>query len=142
MSHVHLLIPFEFDALHSLPVRPQLHAHRYRIVLEVSGPVDPASGFVLNMELLRKEIDPDIQALQGASLNGHAIFEAEGNAGALTSKLPTCELMAQCFAQRYRSVVDAIAPSAKLAALEVHLVNRANAKVDEFEEFGAARCVL
>jgi|GEM_PF-4811933 len=127
-----IAIPFECPCLHSLPVRTYLHAHRYRIVLHIDGPIDPESGFVINMELIQERINPDFEALRGKSLNGHPLF-GEHPVG----RLPTCEYLAEFFAERYVPVVGELSESAKLIALEVELINKGEAGDDD--EFGLAR---
>jgi 6-pyruvoyltetrahydropterin/6-carboxytetrahydropterin synthase len=70
---------FSFEAAHFLPnVAPThrcraMHGHSYRVELQLEGPVDPATGFVVDFF--------DIEAAFGplrAQLDHHCLNEIEG----------------------------------------------------------------
>lgn len=58
MSQVEIRVEFLFSSAHRLPFydgpcnRP--HGHNYKLVVSVAGPVDPATGMVMDFEELRK----------------------------------------------------------------------------------------
>ena len=70
---------FRFEAAHRLPNVPErhrchrMHGHSYRVELQLEGPVDPASGFVVDFF--------DIEAAFGpllARLDHHCLNDIEG----------------------------------------------------------------
>lgn len=40
---------------------PNYHGHNYEIIVAVKGEVDPETGFVMNLDLLRKIIEEDVE---------------------------------------------------------------------------------
>ncbi|PNG27050.1 6-carboxytetrahydropterin synthase QueD [Methylocella silvestris] len=88
---------FHFEAAHRLPHVAEthrchrLHGHSYRVELELQGPVDPVTGFVVDFF--------DIEAAFGpllARLDHHYLNEIEG------LENPTAELIAIWIFERIR----------------------------------------
>jgi 6-pyruvoyltetrahydropterin/6-carboxytetrahydropterin synthase len=70
---------FSFEAAHFLPnVGPThrcraMHGHSYRVELKLEGPVDPATGFVVDFFDIEKAVEP-----LRARLDHHCLNEIEG----------------------------------------------------------------
>ena len=70
-----LIRTFRFDAAHSLPNAPaghkcrRLHGHSYRVDVHVTGPVDPATGWVMDFGELKAAVEPALAALDHRCLN-------------------------------------------------------------------------
>jgi 6-pyruvoyltetrahydropterin/6-carboxytetrahydropterin synthase len=66
---------FTFEAAHRLPRVPathrcfRLHGHSYRVELELSGPVDPASGMVIDFFDVEAVFQPLLTRLDHTCLN-------------------------------------------------------------------------
>ncbi|GAA2961397.1 6-carboxytetrahydropterin synthase QueD [Actinokineospora diospyrosa] len=66
---------FTFEAAHRLPNVPEghkcarLHGHSYRVVVTVSGPVDPTAGWVMDFGDLKAVVKPVIEELDHYYLN-------------------------------------------------------------------------
>jgi len=66
---------FRFEAAHRLPQVPpthrchRLHGHSYRVEIIVDGPVDPATGFVVDFFDLEAAFAPLHRALDHQCLN-------------------------------------------------------------------------
>lgn len=70
---------FTFDAAHFLPYVPEghkcgrMHGHTYRVVVAVTGEVDPDTGFIIDFGDLKEVVKPIIDDLDHQVLND--IFE-------------------------------------------------------------------
>lgn len=70
---------FRFEAAHRLPNVPEshrchrLHGHSYRVELELVGPVDPVTGFVLDFFEIEAVFGPLL-----ARLDHHCLNDIEG----------------------------------------------------------------
>ncbi|GAA3036212.1 6-carboxytetrahydropterin synthase QueD [Actinokineospora globicatena] len=66
---------FTFEAAHRLPNVPEghkcarLHGHSYRVVVAVSGPLDPVAGWVMDFGDLKAAVKPVIAELDHYYLN-------------------------------------------------------------------------
>ena len=66
---------FTFEAAHRLPNVPEthrchrMHGHSYRIELQLEGPVDPRSGFVVDFFDVEAAFGPLLQRLDHHCLN-------------------------------------------------------------------------
>ncbi len=66
---------FSFEAAHRLPFVPEghkcsrLHGHSYRVELRVSGPVDPATGWLMDFGDLKDAFKPLLNRLDHYYLN-------------------------------------------------------------------------
>jgi len=66
---------FRFEAAHRLPRVPEghkcarLHGHSYRVEIAVQGPVDEASGWLIDYQLLEQAWAPVYEALDHRYLN-------------------------------------------------------------------------
>ncbi len=66
---------FTFDSAHSLPNVPDghkcknLHGHTYKVEIELDGPVDPHTGFVMDFGDLKAVVKPLIDQLDHTFLN-------------------------------------------------------------------------
>jgi 6-pyruvoyltetrahydropterin/6-carboxytetrahydropterin synthase len=84
-----IFIEDSFDSAHFLPNVPdghkcrRMHGHTYRIRLEVSGPIDPTTGWVVDYADVKALWDPLKRALDHRLLN-----EIKG------LENPTCEIIA------------------------------------------------
>ena len=72
---------FRFEAAHSLDRAPaghkcrRLHGHSYRVDVHVSGPVDPAAGWVMDFGEVVKAVEPVLRQLDHHNLNEVAGLE-------------------------------------------------------------------
>ncbi|MBN1942104.1 MAG: 6-carboxytetrahydropterin synthase QueD [Phycisphaerae bacterium] len=70
-----LVKTFRFDAAHSLSGAPEghkcrnLHGHGYRVDVQVAGPVDPKTGWVMDFGDLKRIVQPLIDSLDHQNLN-------------------------------------------------------------------------
>ncbi|MDX7953240.1 6-carboxytetrahydropterin synthase QueD [Lichenihabitans sp. Uapishka_5] len=70
---------FTFEAAHRLPHVPdthrcfRMHGHSYRVELTLEGPVDPATGFVVDFFDVEAAFGPLLQ-----QLDHHCLNEVEG----------------------------------------------------------------
>ena len=66
---------FRFEAAHRLPNAPpghkcrQLHGHSYTVILQVTGPVDPATGWVIDFGQVWEVFEPIRARLDHCCLN-------------------------------------------------------------------------
>ena len=66
---------YRFDAAHRLPRLPpghkcaRLHGHGFRVEIEVAGPVDPESGFLIDYGDIDRVVKPLLERLDHACLN-------------------------------------------------------------------------
>ncbi len=66
---------FTFDAAHYLPNVPDghkcknLHGHTYKVEIELDGPVEPHTGFVMDFGELKTVVKPLIDLLDHSFLN-------------------------------------------------------------------------
>jgi 6-pyruvoyltetrahydropterin/6-carboxytetrahydropterin synthase len=66
---------FSFDAAHQLPHVPEghkcarLHGHTFSVQVHVSGPVDPFYGWVIDFDVIKKNVQPLIDQLDHHYLN-------------------------------------------------------------------------
>ncbi|MFD1702227.1 6-carboxytetrahydropterin synthase QueD [Methylopila henanensis] len=66
---------FHFEAAHRLPNVPathrchRMHGHSYRVELTIEGPVDPATGFVVDFFDVEAAFDPLLKRLDHFCLN-------------------------------------------------------------------------
>ncbi len=94
---------FRFEAAHRLPRVPPahrchaLHGHSYRVELSLEGPVDPATGFVVDFFEVEAAFAPLLARLDHSYLN-----EIEGLAN------PTAELIAQWIWERARPALPGL----------------------------------
>lgn len=75
MPNVTLVRRFQFEAAHRLPKVPvdhkcyRLHGHSYRVEIEVTGPIDPDTGWFIDYADLKQAWTPLRQALDHSCLN-------------------------------------------------------------------------
>ncbi|PWE53649.1 6-carboxytetrahydropterin synthase QueD [Metarhizobium album] len=66
---------FTFEAAHRLPNVPathkchRMHGHSYRLELQLEGPVDPQTGFVIDFFDVEKVFGPVLERLDHHTLN-------------------------------------------------------------------------
>ncbi|MBD8554318.1 6-carboxytetrahydropterin synthase QueD [Rhizobium sp. CFBP 8762] len=66
---------FTFEAAHRLPNVPathkchRMHGHSYRVELQLEGPIDPATGFVIDFFDVEHAFGPLLQQLDHHTLN-------------------------------------------------------------------------
>lgn len=66
---------FTFEAAHRLPQVPtthkchRMHGHSYKVELQLEGPVDPVSGFVIDFFDVERVFGPLLQELDHHTLN-------------------------------------------------------------------------
>jgi 6-pyruvoyltetrahydropterin/6-carboxytetrahydropterin synthase len=100
---------FTFEAAHRLPnVAPEhkcarLHGHSYRVIIHVSGEVDPQSGMVMDFADIKSAFKPIV----AERLDHYYLNEVEG------LENPTSENLAQWIWQRLKP------PLPLLSAVEV-----------------------
>jgi 6-pyruvoyl-tetrahydropterin synthase len=120
--HTTIHVPFRFDAVHSLEVRPEPHAHTYEVTLSIEGRVDKATGFVADMGEVSKRFQPVVSELHGTNLNGNAALRAGTPSAQAVADAPTCERMALYFAEKAVPLVAQCAPGVRLKAVHVKLL--------------------
>ena len=95
---------FSFEAAHFLPkVAPahrcrNLHGHSYRVELRLEGPVDPATGFVVDFFDIETAVAP-----LHAQLDHHLLNEIEG------LENPTAENIAVWIFERIKPALPQLA---------------------------------
>jgi len=100
MPRMKLIKSFQFEASHRLPHVPEghqcarLHGHSFRVDVEVEGPVDPRTGWVLDFADLAARVRPLLARLDHVHLN-----DVEG----LTN--PTSEHLALWIWERLKPVL-------------------------------------
>ena len=73
--NVRLVKEFRFEAAHLLPKVPKghkcarLHGHSFKIEVAISGPVDPATGWFLDYDVVDRAWQPIYQLLDHNYLN-------------------------------------------------------------------------
>jgi len=78
---VELVREYRFEAAHRLPKVPpghrcaRLHGHSYRIEVEVSGPVDEETGWLVDFYDMDRAVQPVIEELDHRLLNDIAGLE-------------------------------------------------------------------
>jgi 6-pyruvoyltetrahydropterin/6-carboxytetrahydropterin synthase len=98
--NVRLAGEFRFEAAHRLPHVPEghkcarLHGHSYKVELLVEGPVDPATGWMVDYAVIEAAWQP----LHG-KLDHRYLNEVEG------LENPTSEILARWVWERIRPVV-------------------------------------
>ena len=91
---------FTFEAAHRLPKVPpthrchNMHGHSYRVELRLEGPVDPATGFVVDFFDLESAFGPLLKQLDHHCLNDISGLEN-----------PTAELIAVWIWDRVKPLV-------------------------------------
>ena len=116
-------VPFEFRASHHLPVRRELHEHLFRLVVSIEGTMDPANGFIVDMQKVRDLVTPLIEELDASTLNDHSLFAESKGTGAMAATHPTCETLVHYFVEALRAPINAIRSAARLKRVDVHIVN-------------------
>jgi 6-pyruvoyltetrahydropterin/6-carboxytetrahydropterin synthase len=105
---VNLTVEFEFAAshqLHHVLAGPHLHGHNYLLYVEVGGPVDPATGFVADFDLIEQVVRREvIDRIDHRHLNDFL-------------EQPTAEVMLAWFWRR-------LAPHLPLVSLRLHETRR------------------
>ena len=105
MSPAHLERTVAFHALHHYrhPEWPEArnreafgsladpHPHDYRVTAVVSGPMDPVTGFVVDLPVLDSALERIVGPLRNADLNRVIPRFADGG------QLPSCENLARWF---------------------------------------------
>lgn len=107
---VELVRQYSFEAAHRLPRVPEghkcarLHGHSYRVDLEVRGPVDPETGWLIDFAKMDEAFDPLFGRLDHRTLN-----EVPG------LENPTCENLA---AYLWRELRPALPPLSAVTVWE------------------------
>ena len=87
--HLELVTSFGFEASHQLDKAPEhskcrrLHGHSWKVEVQVAGPVDPETGWVVDYDDIQAACEPIYDALDHRHLN-----EVEGLSN------PTSEMVA------------------------------------------------
>lgn len=134
-------VPFQFDAVHSLAVRPEPHAHRYEVVLSIEGRVNRTTGFVTDMGEVHRRFSPVVNALDGMSLNNCQALLHGTPAAKAVAAAPTCENMAAYFAEVAAPIVAAGGEGVRLSAVQVKLLE-SEAESTGMKEWGHATVEL
>jgi 6-pyruvoyltetrahydropterin/6-carboxytetrahydropterin synthase len=94
---------FRFEAAHYLPNAPdghkckRLHGHSYRVVVYVSGPIDPRTGWVVDFAEIKRAAGEILDSLDHRCLNDVAGLEQ-----------PTCENLARWVWARVKPVLPGL----------------------------------
>lgn len=74
---------FSFEAAHILPRHPgkcsREHGHSWRVIVEVSGPIQKESQFVMDYATLKREVQPIIDRFDHQHLNGFVKYPSSEN---------------------------------------------------------------
>jgi len=103
MSDVEIFKEFRLEAAHRLPRVPsdhkcfRLHGHSFRVVVHVSGQVDPVHGWVCDFADISKAFAPLFDQLDHRYLNEVVGLEN-----------PTSEVLAEWIWQRLRPVLPGL----------------------------------
>lgn len=98
--NVRLVRVYGFEAAHRLPLVPEghkcarLHGHSFKVELGVSGPVDPATGWLIDFDSINGLWQPLHDALDHRYLNEVAGLEN-----------PTSEVLARWIWERLKPVL-------------------------------------
>lgn len=98
--NVSLVKSFGFEAAHWLPTFPEghkcrrMHGHSFRVEVVVSGPVDPAKGYLIDYGEISAAVRPIESALDHRVLN-----EIEG------LEIPTSEVVARWIFERLKATL-------------------------------------
>ena len=74
-AELELVTNFTFEASHQLPHAPEhskcrrMHGHSWKAEIHVSGPVDPATGWVIDYDEIQRACEPVHDALDHRHLN-------------------------------------------------------------------------
>lgn len=94
---VEVRVALYFHASHALPTRPELHEHRWEVEFSVAGPLDPATGMVIDMLILADFFKPYTEPFDQTNLHEFPEFQgAEGFIG-VAGTYPTCDTLAHYF---------------------------------------------
>ena len=88
----------------------EFHPHDYRCAVTVSGPVDPSTGFVIDLLALDQILREEVLRFAGTDLNVAVPAFAAG------TPLPTCEAFAEYL---YRQVVQRLPGGVRLDRVQV-----------------------
>lgn len=125
---------FSFEASHVLPKHPgkcsRLHGHSWRGLIEVSGPVDLETGFVLDFGELKKLVKTNIvdrcdhrHLGQGSiELTAYAVFDEDF--------YPTSEHLVMAFARILGPLVPEMQALVYLTAVELEETCTSRARVE------------
>ncbi len=86
-----------FYASHGLPMRPEMHNHRWEVEFTVAGPLNPETGMVVDMLVLSEFFDPYVKPLDGYNLHEYPGFNEGPPLIQLTAEQPTCDTLAHYF---------------------------------------------
>lgn len=101
--HVTLVKEYRFEAAHLLPNVPpghkcaRLHGHSFRFDIEVHGPVDEQTGWLIDFGVLDEQVMPLV-----ARLDHHYLNEIDGLAN------PTSENLSRWLWQRIKPIVPSL----------------------------------
>lgn len=117
MGRLHLYLPFEFVALHSLSGFEKPHPHLWRFEAEMTGP--PIDGRIVDLYTLGQGVSALSKKFQDSYLNENAELSTE------TRAFPTCETLAENFYRIFDQTIlpahRAQNPELKFLSLTVHL---------------------
>ncbi len=89
--------PFRFQADHSLSLRPERHWHQWEVEFVFRGPIDEATGVVINLIEVKACLDPIVRRLDGSYLNENAVLTNAPAPIDTAARIPTCENLARFF---------------------------------------------
>lgn len=102
-------------AVFGLCARPNYHGHNYGVEVTVTGPIDPVTGFLVDLAALDAAIAREVMApLDHKNLNLDVPDFADGKL------VPTSENIAAWILARMRRAVAAFSDSATVTRVRVH----------------------
>jgi 6-pyruvoyl-tetrahydropterin synthase len=104
-----LALPGSFRASHSLPGRPELHAHDWQVEWILSGNMNPETAMVADLLDLHRVLQPLLARLEGTNLHQSLAGDPGDALATLASRFPTCEALA-CLLERTSKGVLAAEP--------------------------------
>lgn len=114
-----LTLPGSFRASHSLPGRPEMHAHDWQVEWSFAGNMNPETAMVADLLELRRVLQPLLARLEDTNLHQSLAGAADDALATLASRFPTCEALACLLARTSRSVLAAEPGLAGLRLLSV-----------------------
>ena len=102
-------------AVFGLCARPNYHGHNYGVEVTVSGPIDPVTGFLVDLAALDGALTREVMApLDHKNLNLDVPDFAEGKL------VPTSENIAAWILARMQRAVAAFSTTARVTKVRVH----------------------
>ncbi len=97
---IDITVSHQFNASHSLPMRPELHHHDWEVEFTISGKINPLTGMVCDMLELSEFFQPYVEKLNRQNLHEVDDFAQDNELVKVTKRFPTCDTLAHYFMWR------------------------------------------